>query len=219
MQGRTGTYSSADLTLGVAGLIVGDSNKACRFNPATDLSQVNCNFNTDYLAGCTLEAIINPDATQLDTQAYILTKNQYFAGLVTSFPIGLSYQGSGNTLTFALSDGGDYVADLSLSHVITPAVNTHVMAVYRANGLCELVVNGAVVASSTIAFTISATTQNWRIGAATPNSGGVGNGRFTGVIDEAAIYGYALDSSRYLPHYQASQGIFPQTARAYASIF
>jgi hypothetical protein len=206
--GRNGTYASADMTLGVAGLLTGASDKAAYFNPTTDSSQVDCNFNNDLTLGCTLEAIVNIDATQLDTSATIITKRQFFAGAHHEFPLSLGYQASDGKLYFALDSGiGNFTTDLVLSADISTGVAHHVAGVYRPNGACELWVDGVKVAFGTFTGSIGANGRNWLIGASHGNGGGVGQHRFKGTIDEAAIYSAPLSAARVAEHYAAFAGL------------
>ena len=219
--GRNGTYSSTGVTLGSAGLLTGDSDKAAYFDPATDTSQVNCNFNAELYWGCSLEAIVNIDATQPDDQATIITKRRYFANSNTDFPISLLYEKANGKLYLNLDPGGNYVTDLQLSAPISTGVPHHVVGVYRPSGVCELWIDGVKVAFGNFTGTISGSNLNWLIGASHPYAGGVGQHRFKGVIDEVAIYSHALAAYRIQKHYDVFKyggGTAPPVTRAYAFI-
>lgn len=205
--GRNGTYASADMTLGVAGLLTGSSDKAAYFNPAADASQVNCNFNNDLTLGCTLEAIVNIDASQPDDTSTIITKRQYYASDFVEFPISLAYHKADGTLRFSLDGGTNFVSDLVLTTAVSTGVVYHIVGVYRPNGVCELWVNNSRVAFASFTGGISSNARNWLIGASHGYTGGAGLHRFKGTIDEAAIYSAPLGATRIAEHYAAFAGL------------
>lgn len=214
---RNGAYSATGVTLGVAGLLSGDTDKAAYFDPATDTSQVNCNFSAELYWGCTLEAIVNIDAVQPDDQATIITKRRYFANANNDFPISLAYQKSDGKLYLNLDAGGNFVTDLQLSAPISTGVPHHVVGVYRPGGVCELWIDGVRVAFGNFTGTISGNSLNWLIGASHPYAGGVGQHRFKGTIDEVAIYSHALAAYRIEKHANIFKyGVDPQWANVSA---
>jgi hypothetical protein len=154
---------------------------------------------TNYTVACTLEAFIKPDFSKCDSLGTIIAKQQYFAGTVNDFPIALIHNGTSNLIEFRLSTGNDYNVDLTLS---TPILEgwQHVAAVYRANGLCELYVNGVLKNSATFVGTISSTSIAWTIGSSTENGGGIDGSTFNGSISDAAVYGTALTGAQIQAH-------------------
>jgi hypothetical protein len=204
--GRNGTYPvSAGVTLGASGLLGSGSNTAVSLNSSSGGTRLDCGFATDYTSACTLEAIINVDVSQPKAFPLIIGKVEYYASAVGRFPVALVYDAATDKLNLRLSKGDDYLLDLDLrSNAGIGGGTHHIAAVYRANGQCEIWVDGVMQASSTINFTVSTTTQNWVIGAAHEAGGGVGNTGLKGVVDEVAIYNKALSSSRIQAHANAS---------------
>jgi YD repeat-containing protein len=123
---------------------------------------------------------------------------------MSDFPVRLFYSAT-NGFQFVLSRGDDYLYDLTLSSgAVTAGQWYHVVAVYRQNGQCELWVNGAMVASQTIGFTITGNSRNWKLANATENTGGTDIAAFSGMLADAAIYGTALSGARIQAHYAAN---------------
>ncbi len=195
-----GTYSGT-YTLNQAAFVTG--GKSVSFSGAS-ASQVNCNFATNYTSACTLEFLFNPNASGSGAGGFLVGKSVFFAAVAGDFPIQVLWDAALSKVGFKLSSGNDFAYDASiLSNVMATGVDYHVVAVYRANGLCELYIDGVLAASTTIGFTINTNARNWRIAAAQENAGGVGASAFAGRMGEVAIYNAALSASRVLAHYNA----------------
>jgi RHS repeat-associated protein len=170
---------------------------------ALDDAEVNLQSTANYTDQLTLEIWAQPEAGQSDSLAHIFTKNSYYASSWQDFPVRLSYSPT-NGFEFALSKGNDYSWDAILSSgAVTPSQWYHVVAVYRQNGLCELWVNGAMVASQSVNFTVSSNARPWKLANATENAGGANHAAFWGMLSEAAIYSTALPAARIQAHFDA----------------
>lgn len=203
--GRHGTYpSGSGVTKGVTGLLTESADTAVALNPAAGSTALDCGFSTSYTSACTLEALVNISASQTKGYCPIIVKNEYYASAWSQFPIQLTYDSATSRLKFRLSKGDDYTTDLDLLASITPDVQHHVAAVYRASGQCEIWIDGAMAASGIISWAINSDTVNWKIAGATETGDGVGNVGLNGTLDEVAIYGSALSSTRIQAHYNAA---------------
>jgi hypothetical protein len=192
----TGTYTLAEPE------IVSSTGASVRFQGSSAAGRLNSNVNTNYTAFCTLECWIRPEASGHGTGAKILNKISYFANSTNDFPIYLGFDPVAFKVQFGLSSGNDFNPDEVLeSAVLTPSQVYHVVGVYRANGLCELYINGVLADSATIGFTISSTTYNWSVGAATPYIEPATSSTFNGQISDAAVYDKALAQADVERHF------------------
>lgn len=195
-----GTYVGSP-TLAAAALTGMAGDKSVNFTAS--LQYIDTNLTTSYNTACTLECVF-VGGTQISSgYAHLISKNQYFASGVVDFPIKLGI--TAGLIKFELSNGGDFSADTSLTLAYEAGVRYHVICTYRASGLCQLIVNGVVIAEATIAYTISTSTREWRIGAATELGPGSGAGMttFIGRLGHAAIYDHALHYDQAIEHFLA----------------
>lgn len=190
----TGTY--ANCTLGQQGLTRGGGAILCN---GVDYTGVATNHTTNYTSSCTLEAWCFSESLDSNTR-HIITKNVFLANSHANFPIRITM--SSGLYSFGLSMGDNYTIDLSLAAPKDLSL-THIVGVYRANGLCELYINGQLVNSATINFSISSSDAPWRFGHTTPYGGGVGLNGFAGILGDCAVYNKALAADRILAHYIA----------------
>lgn len=198
--GPNGTYSGG-VTLNQPGFVA--SSKAVVFN-ASASGKVNTNYVTNHSAGCTIECWFNASSTGHDANSFMISKVQYYADGWNDFPISVAWDPVNSKVLLRLSKGDSFTVTSTLSStVLTPNTDYHLAAVYRPNGNCEIFINGALVASTVINFSIPGTFYPWTIGTPTENGGGIGNGSFNGKIGEVAIYDKALSASRILRHYES----------------
>lgn len=199
-----GTYSSS-YTLAQTGFVAGGSS--VDFSAVNTGGKVNCNFSNNYTTACTAEFWFNASSTGQDAVPYLVGHLQFYAAGTSVFPFAVKWDPAAKTVYFVLSKGNDFTADLILTSATLAAdTDYHCVAVYRASGLCEIYINGALSASSTINFTISSPSPglDWTIATPSELTGGVGNGTFNGRMAEVAIYSTALSSTRILAHYEAA---------------
>jgi hypothetical protein len=200
-----GTYGGT-YQLRQRGFVLGGGST--KFDAATGSINANghvlANLTTTFQAGCAVEFFFNAATSQPDAIATLIGQVEYFANTPASFPLSVRWN-SNSTLTFSMSRGDDFAHDLVLTVPgLSPATDYLVLANYRPNGLCELIVNGVVAASGAFSGTISSTTIPWRIGASTELGGGAGASGFDGLIAEAAIYPHPVPAQRAAAHYAAS---------------
>ncbi len=194
--GRHGTYASVGITYGgVSGPL---------FDPTGDVdSQLNSGIATNFTT-FSLEFMFKPQEPQVDPSRFLVSKSSYFATATTDFPVAIAWSGA-DRVVVNLSMGDDFSADATLlSAVLDDTQEHHVVYVHRNSGLCELYVDGDLVDSETIAFSISTNARNWMLAAASfEASGGVDTSRYKGFMRRFAIYNAALTSTDVSDHYNA----------------
>lgn len=213
LQEAAGSIAESALPGGVSGTYGGTyslghaarGGRAVRVDDAGD-GQVHLGTNTNYTNAFTLEIWVNPNSSQPDGGRHIFTKNSYHATTHSDFPVRLGYTAVDGFYVL-LSKGNDASYDATLKSGPLPSERWyHVVAVYRKNGQCELWVNGSMVASQTINFTVSSNSRPWKLGNGTEYGGGGNAGGFSGVLSDAALYSSALSASRIQAHYAAMPG-------------
>ena len=188
--GHDGTYLGS-IVLGAPGAIAGDSDTAAVFNGGDALMQALLPSAFDF-SGTTpfsVEAWIKP--TSDPTGMAVLGKNVFGdAGYVGYF---LAYNVDG-ALEF-------YRVPMVTADQTPPAAQAffHFVATFDGFTLISYV-NGTVVASDAQTAPLGATGTRFEVGAADTW------GRFTGVVDEVAIYGEALPAARVVAHYNKGVG-------------
>lgn len=186
--GNAGTYAGG-FTLGTAGLITGDSDKAVTLNGTNGLVGISAgntpaalNLSRSY----SLEAWINPQG------------NSTYRTIINFCDGGYDLRiSNSNELEFLKSN-----TSLVGTGAATLAISTryHIVVTVDASGNWVIYVNGASDATGTTAVTFSGGT-GLRIGANL--FAGSASEVFNGVIDEVAIYGSALSAARVSAHYAA----------------
>lgn len=167
---------------------------------------VNTNLTTSLSAGeITLEILVRPAASQSDANPTVMAQCEYYANQMYNFPFALRV-GATNVPFFEISRGLSYAVTTTITapSALPSGVMSHLAAVYRPNGLCEIIVNGVQVASATIAYAAaSAVGIPWTIGCSTETGAGIGAAAFAGDLAEAAIYTKALLPIQLKSHYEA----------------
>ena len=114
--------------------------------------------------------------------------------------------GSGRQYQLALNAGNHwqgtvYVGKTAYTLVApgTPGAAWNHLALVRQGARLTLYVNGAAVASTTIAGAINSSSGGLSIGCA--GSGSAATGFFNGGLDEVAVYDHALAAAQVLAHY------------------
>jgi len=185
-----GTYRNG-VTIGVAGLIPTDAaNHAARLDGVDDYIQLPNHPGKNPPAAVSLEAWLKPSA--------IPTAGS-FASIVTK-PGAWSLQLNGPRLEFTVIQAGVYHRLLAPSGAIVAGGAYHVVGVF--DGARQLLyVNGALVASRTQSGQLTQNNTNVYLGSWN------GSKEFlNGVIDEVAIYGFALSAGRISAHYDTAKG-------------
>lgn len=204
--GATGTYSSYATTLhGSGGPYPGGGYISVGQPSGGGQSPgVHLGLTTNYASVCTLMMMVKLSSSQPAAGPHLFSKNNYYAENTFDFPIGLMTDSSLN-LHFKLSSDNDFSYDLDL---VAPTLSADtwymVHGVYRANGLCELYVDGSLADSDTISFTIASPFLPWRIGSAGDYSAGTAQSTANADYAEAALFSTALGSDRIAAHFAAS---------------
>jgi hypothetical protein len=198
---NTGTYTGSP-TLGVTGLITGESSTGVRFAGGTSVQYVSvANHASLNPASVSVEALFqalswpgNSRILQKGTtdQQYLLTR-------------------SGSNLVFMISGGP------TASVALSDTARHHVVGTYdQATGVAKLYIDGSLVstATGTAGYAAPSSTDILAIGQK-PGSADVTDG-FNGTLDEAALYNYALSSTRVAAHWSAASAAAAVTAPSYA---
>lgn len=194
--GHNGTYTNAP-TLGQTSLLTGGSGKSVLFSRASsqwiDLGTVAA--LSSLTSAWTLECWMKPSSNG-NSGLGLITKA--YDGSRVAFALGFGLSGDGSTL-----QGGFYNGAWRVAIGATPTANTvyHVAVTWDATTL-TLYQNGSSVATNAPGSSPSnASNATWLArrwdGSATSNF-------YDGYLDEIAIYGTALSSTRIAAHYSAA---------------
>jgi len=202
--GTTATDSSSSglnaiyqdgFTLGAAGALVGDSDKAVSLNNGkVTFTGQDVPGQPLYLASTlTLEAWIKTTSTDASFHA-IFAKSSVYAFYVHNGNLSVWDWPAGHEVSSGVS-----VADGNWHHVVFAAAHG------VTNG-SQLYVDGSP-AGAAFTYTIGGNTADQfpRVG----NDNSIQY--FIGTVDEFAVYGTVLSPARVLAHYQAGMGIVPAT--------
>ncbi|MEK6277143.1 MAG: LamG-like jellyroll fold domain-containing protein [Actinomycetota bacterium] len=186
---NAGTYVNAP-TLGAASLLSSEAtNKAVGFDGTNDHVRVTNSASLNLTSPVTLEAWIKPTA---------LPTAGNFKSVVTKAE-SYSLQFNGPKLEFTIIQSGVRKRLQAPTGAIQTGVAYHVVGTY--DGTTQrLYINGSQVASAPLSGGASTSSNNVFIGSWSSSSE-----FFSGVIDEVAIYGWALSASRVLAHYDSSK--------------
>lgn len=156
---------------------------------------VQTNHTTNYTDALTLSFWVRPTAIPaVGDIGQLVSKSSYFATSATDFPLGVSINDSGNVSYFT-SAGDDFSVDSNISSTTTLSTGQwyHVAAVYSANDIVELYINGTRESFANITHTISTNSRNWTFGrAAFENGGGVDGSDLNGRLDDMRVFNKAL---------------------------
>lgn len=191
---NNGTYTGT-LTLGVPGLIATDSNTAVNLGGAGYVNVPDASDLNFVSAAFTIEAWINPNDST--TSGRIVDKTQ--AGFANGY--GFDFNMSGTPYIRMLGS-----QNLVKAYPFVAGNRYHVVAISSGSGTGTIYVNGAYVVSTTYSST-NAWTGSLRIGA---DSNGASNPN--AIVDEVAVYNYALSASTIQQHYQI--GLIPEPSIA-----
>jgi hypothetical protein len=190
-----GTYRNAPL-LGSASLLTRDTaNRAAGFDGG-DWAEVPDKASLDLTTAVTLEAWIKPQVVPaIGGWASVVSKSEAY-----------SLQFNGPRLEFTLIQNGVRRRLQTADNAIVAGRTYHVVGTY--DGTTQrLYVNGTQVGSRAQTGLVTAT--NWPLTIASWSGGE----RFTGVVDEVAVYDKALTAARVSAHTQAG-GLATATSAA-----
>jgi hypothetical protein len=191
--GRDGTYSGP--TLGAAGLLVGDSDKAITNGGGDNTTIPNGSWINSGTA-FSVEAIIKPSS--LSGTHTIASAYQSAAFSNSRFTLRFD----GSTLKLYTFDSVTfYFATCSAS--FSTGVKHHVIATYN-SGTIKFYIDGVLAGTGYVPPTNNAVTVAFVIGSLV---GGAEN--FIGELDEVAYYGYELSAAQASIHYDVSIGLPP----------
>ncbi|MEN3283116.1 MAG: hypothetical protein V7607_4256 [Solirubrobacteraceae bacterium] len=188
-----GTYENTP-TLGTAGLLVGDSNKAIDLTRSSS-ERVTVADNTLLdPTNLTLEAWVRPDSSLSFGQTRTIFAKTNSSG--NDFSYSLDYRRSGfstNQLVFSVTTTSN--TTYTVTQTLTSGTKYHVAATYNGSTM-RIYVNGVEVGSGqSKTGNLRNSAQPLRIGAYWSQD------YWDGAIDEAAVYSTALPVATLLAHY------------------
>lgn len=183
--GRPGIYYSAP-TLGVAGLLTGDSDKAASFASGSRVEIASASWMPT--GAFSLEAIIKP--TGVSGTQEIIARQSSSGG-------DWMFRLDGNQLKLWFNAGG--FSAITASTTIVAGTAYHVVATWDGTTR-KIYVGGTEVATGTATAPATSALPI----AVAANAGNYANEYFGGVIDEVAVYGAALSPTRISAHYAAA---------------
>jgi hypothetical protein len=195
-----GTYVNSP-TLGAAGLLSGDTDKAVSFDGTNDQVKIASSTSLNLTSPFTLETWIKPSSLPIaGSFVSILTKAESY-----------SLQFNGPRLEFTIMQSGTRKRLQAPSGAVAAGGTYDVVATY--DGTTQrLYLNGKEVASTPLSGAATVTTNPLYIGS--------WNGKeefFKGTIDEVAVYNTALSAARVSAHYSAGTSTSVSTATTSAS--
>jgi hypothetical protein len=184
-----GTYVNAP-TLGSAGLLPGESDKAVGLDGTNDHVRVPASSSLDLTNAITVEAWIKPAA---------LPAAGSFASIVTK-PEAYTLQFNGPRLELTVIQGGDRKRLQAPSGAVVAGQAYHVVGTF--DGTTQrLYLNGVQVASAALAGSASTSSAALYMG-----SWSGGDEFLRGTLDEVAVYRGVLSAARVKAHYDAAAG-------------
>ena len=181
------------VVLGVPGALAGDSNTAMGFNGANSYVSVPDAANLDFGGDFTVEAWAKPNSLSGIGGAVV------HKGGSTGYPVWQYRMSitSGNKWRGTVFVGNTNITVTDTGTPSTTAWSHLVMT--KAGSTLTLYVNGAAVATTTVAGIVNTSTGILAIG----RTGGSSSDYFNGQIDEVAVYPTALPAARIGAHYAA----------------
>lgn len=212
--GRHGAYANENtisgaspITYGDPALIVGDDDTCPRFNgTAPSSSRVRVTDPAAQILGTgafTLEAWVKK-STGGSSGTIIAQASNLFTGGGSSFAArGYHLRLSTSAPRFIVwNEDGTTSIDLTSPDALANDTTYHVVAVRKSDGSSELWVDNVLKASAGVATATSIATGKLWFGSIIDSNVG-DNNPFHGNIDEVAVYGTALSSTRIGKHYTA----------------
>lgn len=177
------------MTLGVPGALIGDPDTAAHFDGSTSVLVVGDKFDFAGMIPLTIELWVKPDV--LDTTYRHLEGKMLYDDAGRPYDGIYMYVHAGTTLGFERwANGG---TDVGLASTAVAAGSWwHIVGTYG-SGTMTLYVNGQPANGGPTQISVAANSVSFQMG-----------DLFEGTLDEVALYGTALSTSRILAHYQAS---------------
>jgi hypothetical protein len=195
---RTGTYVNTP-TLGVAGLQTNDADTA-----------MSIASNTGQIMSATSAAWM--DVSSISVEVFVKFSSATDAtngdAIVSRFNSPnfnwLVWRNTSSQLAFQIRNTSGTVYNVSSSSVVTVGTTYHVVATYNGTS-CVLYVDGTQVATTPVTGTVQTGGGNLEIG----RYSGTNTTTPGATIDEVAVYGTALTSTRVSTHYGSSASGIP----------
>jgi hypothetical protein len=190
----TGTYNGGSI-LGVPGAVQGDNDTCVYFNGTGYVGMGNT-----YIMGGTsafsIEAWVQLQAFGSNLVAFIA--GNYWSNGSGDQGWGLSIQNNGLIEFFRILNG-TYQGPSTAVNTMPLGQWVHLVGTYD-GATMTLYMNGQSVGSAASTQSVSTTGNGFRIAS---NNGG--SNMWNGMIDEVAVYNYALTAAKVLAHYQAAR--------------
>ncbi|MGC3959619.1 MAG: hypothetical protein QM813_17215 [Verrucomicrobiota bacterium] len=196
--GINGYYTNA--ALGQAGYAFTDTNTAVKLGPTAPslvggIAAIDFATNNSGVTSFTLEAWVKAGPQSSDS--CVITKGTGAGGE----QFNLDFGAGGNFRFFVRNAGGG--AALCNSSVAPDGTWKHIVAVCDGSaGLLQLYIDGTMIAQNTISGGIKSSAQPMTIGARQSGTGAF-DFQLDGVVDDVAVYNYALDAGKVATHYTA----------------
>lgn len=191
---------SGGVTLGQAGALSLDADTAMLFDGSSGLIVLPSGLNTNGLGALTVEAWINLSNTSFVGTAFVVGSDAP-SSTHLGFLLGIT-----TTTVFFRTGTGSGQNQVSNNRSLSASTWYHLVGVFAGTSITTYL-NGVQLGTAAVtASTIATTTNQINIGARPNNS----SNYFPGVMDEVAIYNYALTSSQIAAHYAAGTiGTYP----------
>jgi hypothetical protein len=198
--GHDGAYMGG-ITLGAAGAIANDQDKAASFDGATGYVDVPSAFAFAGKVAFSLEAWVKPAMITDGFHAW-MSKNDSSGPPSEGY---LAYMDpSGGIFTFQRVDSGTKITTTGNMDA-TVGTWAHVVVTYDPMAGTIVYVDGQAGPTQTNDVSLAGAMADFTIGA--QNAGATA--WWNGVIDEVAVYDYALSAARILVHYDVGTGKAP----------
>ncbi|MEO6034410.1 MAG: LamG-like jellyroll fold domain-containing protein [Verrucomicrobiota bacterium] len=203
--GKNGLFNNVGLNR--AGYNASDPDRAVMFGPSINSYAGNIPIDFATLGNATFTAEAWVKAGAQTTDAGIISKGTGAGGEQFDLDTG----GGNHAFRFFVRDASGTARSASGS-IVPNGTWQHLVAVCnQANGYIALYVNGISNASGTITtnYGLLASTNPMTIGSRQSGASGSYNNQFNGLIDEVAIYNYALSPAQVQAHYSVRTNTAP----------
>ncbi len=203
-----GVAAVSNVTLNLTGAGAVPGGRAGAFGGASNPGRV-VGSTTNYVDACTIAVLVTPEASGHGTDGlcHLAIKGNYPASTPTDFPLVLAYIPATRRVEFRISPGTTFFTFTTLqTQPLTSGTTYMIHATYNAQGQCALYVNGELVASTFITFTVPTTGFPWSFGHPTLNGVAASTTAFNGRLSELAVYPRALTPTEVALQGYAARG-------------